>query len=148
MADPTQKKYYLVEGSALPEVFIRVTQARELLDTGRAQTVAEAAAMAGISRSAYYKYRDTVLPFRDLGRGRIVTFQLLLHDVTGALSDVLAVFSRSGANILTINQSIPTGGTAPVTVAADTAGLSISTEALLEKITALDGIIKAAVIAG
>ena len=79
------KKYYLVEGSALPEVFIRVTQARELLDTGRAQTVAEAAAMAGISRSAYYKYRDAVLPFRDLGRGHIVTFQLLLEDVAGML---------------------------------------------------------------
>ena len=110
------KKFYLVEGSALPEVFIRVTQARELLDTGRAQTVAEAAAMAGISRSAYYKYRDAVLPFRDFGRGHIVTFQLLLEDVAGMLSAVLALFSSHGANILTINQSIPTNGVGMVTI--------------------------------
>ncbi len=142
------KKFYLVEGSALPEVFIRVTQARELLDTGRAQTVAEAAAMAGISRSAYYKYRDAVLPFRDLGRGHIVTFQLLLEDVAGMLSAVLALFSSHGANILTINQSIPSNGTAPVTITADTASLNVSTEALLSSISALDGIIKAAVLAG
>ena len=148
MSDLIQKKYYLVESSALPEVFIRVTQARELLDTGRAQTVAEAAAMAGISRSAYYKYKDSVLPFRDLGRGRIVTFQLLLRDVTGTLSTVLAEFSRSGANILTINQSIPSNGTAPVTITADTAGLSITTETLLARVSSLDGILKAAVLAG
>lgn len=142
------KKYYLVEESALPEVFVRVTQARELLDTGRAQTVAEAAAMAGISRSAYYKYRDTVLPFRDLGRGRIVTFQLLLQDMAGMLSAVLALFSAHGANILTINQSIPTSGTAPVTITADTASLDMTTEALLAEVLALDGIIRAAVLAG
>lgn len=148
MADTAHKTYYLVEGSALPEVFIRVTQARELLETGRAQTVAEAAEKAGISRSAYYKYKDSVLPFRDLGRGRIVTFQILLRDVTGALSAVLGLFSSSGANILTINQSIPSGGAAPVTITADTAELEADTEALLARITALDGVIKAAVLAG
>jgi len=148
MSDSSQKKYYLIDGSVLPEVFIRVTEARELLDTGRAQTVAEAASMAGISRSAYYKYRDTVLPFRDLGRGRIVTFQLLLRDVAGTLSGVLSLFSHSGANILTINQSIPSGGTAPVTITADTAALSISTEELLTAVSALDGILKANILAG
>lgn len=148
MTESTHKTYFLVEASALPEVFVRVTQARELLETGRAATVAEAAAMAGISRSAYYKYKDSVLPFRDMGRGRIVTFQLLIRDTMGSLSAVLGQFSASGANILTINQSIPSGGAAPVTITADTANLEEDTEALLARISALEGVIKAAVLAG
>lgn len=142
------KQYYLVESTVLPDVFLRVTEARELLDTGRAHTVAEAAEKAGLSRSAYYKYKDAILPFRDMRQGRIVTFQLLLHDVAGALSAVLSEFSRNGANILTINQSIPTNGTAPVTITADTAGLSCEAEQLLQKIADLEGTIKVTVLAG
>jgi chorismate mutase len=148
MADVDEIKYYLVDGNALPEVFIRVTEAKKLLETGQVQTVAEAAERAGISRSAYYKYRDAVVPFRELGRGRIITFQLLLRDRMGVLSEVLTLFSQTGANILTINQSIPTNGTAPVTITADTANMDRSTEDLLELVTAADGVVKAAVVAG
>ena len=148
MRKTEEKQYYLVESTVLPDVFLRVTRARELLDTGRAHTVAEAAEKAGLSRSAYYKYKDSILPFRDMRQGRIVTFQLLLHDVAGTLSTVLAEFSKNGANILTINQSIPSNGTAPVTIAADTSGLSCEVERLLQKIANLDGTIKVTVLAG
>lgn len=141
-------RYYLVDGDALPEVFIRVTEAKELLDTGAVQTVAEAADRVGISRSAFYKYKNAVTPFQDLGRGRIVTFQIMLRHQMGVLSAVLGLFAGSGANILTINQGIPTNGTAPVTVTADTADLAISSEELLERIEAVEGVIRAAVAAG
>ena len=148
MSEQKKARYYLVDGEALPEVFIRVTEAKELLDTGEVQTVAEAAAKVGISRSAYYKYKDAVMPFQDIGRGRIVTFQIMLRHHLGVLSAVLGMFAGTGANILTINQGIPTSGTAPVTVTADTAGMAVSTEELLEKICALEGVISAAVAAG
>jgi len=148
MTKEKQPKYYLVDGDALPEVFIRVTEARELLDTGKVQTVAEAAAQVGISRSAYYKYKDAVMPFQDLGRGRIVTFQLMLPHHLGVLSAVLGLFAGTGANILTINQGIPTNGTAPVTVTANTADMTISTEELLDRLHAVEGVISAAVAAG
>ena len=148
MSKEKQSKYYIVDGDALPEVFIRVTEAKELLDTGSVQTVAEAAERVGISRSAYYKYKNAVMPFRDLGRGRIITFQLMLRHQMGVLSAVLGLFAGTGANILTINQGIPTSGTAPVTVTADTADMDISTEELLERIDAVDGVIRAAVAAG
>ena len=148
MSEAKQTKYYLVDGAALPEVFIRVTRAKEYLDTGRASTVAEAAELAGISRSAFYKYRDAVMPFRDFGRGRIVTFQLLLRDETGILSEVLGRFSKTGANILTINQSIPANGTAPVTIAADISQIALSAEGLLSQIAMAPGVLRAAVVGG
>ena len=148
MASNGHSRYYLVEGSALPEVFIRVTEAKELLDTGEVQTVADAAARVGISRSAYYKYKDAVMPFQDLRRGRIVTFQIMLRHQMGVLSAVLVLLADTGANILTINQGIPTSGTAPVTVTADAADMSITPEELLEKLETVDGVIHAAVAAG
>lgn len=148
MSDQKKPRYYLVDGDALPEVFIRVTEARELLDSGEVQTVAEAAARVGISRSAYYKYKDAVRPFQDIGRGRIVTFQIMLKHHLGVLSAVLGVFAGTGANILTINQGIPTNGTAPVTITADTADMAVSTEGLLEQLLELEGVISAAVAAG
>ena len=148
MNEQKKPRYYLVDGDALPEVFIRVTEARELLDTGEVQTVAEAAARVGISRSAYYKYKDSVHPFQDIGRGRIVTFQIMLRHHLGVLSEVLGLFAGTGANILTINQGIPTNGTAPVTVTADTADMVITTEALLARLGTLEGVISASVAAG
>lgn len=148
MAEPGDAKYYLVEAAALPKIYIQVTKARELLDTGLAQTVTEATERVGISRSVYYKYRDAVVPFRDMGRGRIVTFQLLLRDHLGVLSSVLSLFSKTGANILTVNQSIPTHGAAPVTITADTADMDVSMEELLALVSGAEGMIKAAVVAG
>jgi chorismate mutase len=148
MSKDGKTRYYLVDGDALPEVFIRVTEARELLDTGEVQTVAEAAERVGISRSAYYKYKNSVMPFESLGRGCISTFQIMLRHQMGVLSAVLGLLADTGANILTINQGIPTNGTAPVTVTADTADMDITTEALLDGINAIEGVIKAAVVAG
>lgn len=148
MEKERRSRYYLVDGDALPEVFIRVTQARELLDTGQVQTVAEAAERVGISRSAYYKYKNAVMPFQALDGGRIVTFQIMLRHRMGVLSAVLGVFAGTGANILTINQGIPTSGTAPVTITADTTDMDISTEDLLGRISAAEGVITAAVAAG
>lgn len=148
MATSGHGQFYLVDGDALPEVFVRVTQARELLDTGRAQTVAEAAERVGISRSAYYKYKNSVMPFQNVAGGRIVTFQIMLRHQMGLLSAVLAVFADTGANILTINQGIPTNGAAPATITADLTALDTSAEALLTRLSAIDGVIKATVVAG
>ena len=145
----TQKpKYYIVEASALPEVFLKVAEAKRLLSTGEATTVNEATRITGISRSAFYKYRDTVLPFQNMMNGRILTFQLLLQDAPGVLSGILAAFASHAANILTINQSIPTNGCAVVTVTAETMGMAEPIEVLLTQLKQTDGVIKAEVLAG
>ena len=141
-------KYYIVEASALPEVFLKVAEAKRLLSTGEASTVNEATKMTDISRSAFYKYRDAVLPFQNMMTGRIITFQLLLHDEPGLLSSILTVFAEAKANIITINSIVPTNGTAVVTISAETMDLTISLEDLLQQLSAKRGVVKAEVLAG
>ena len=130
-------KYYIVEASALPEVFLKVAEAKRLLSTGEATTVNEATQLTGISRSAFYKYRDAVLPFQNMMVGRIITFQLLLH-----------LFAEVNANITTINSIVPTNGCAVVTISAETMDLTVHLEELLRSIRKTNGVIKAEVLAG
>ena len=144
----TSPKYYIVEASALPEVFLKVAEAKRLLSTGEASTVNEATKMTDISRSAFYKYRDAVLPFQNMMTGRIITFQLMLHDEPGLLSSVLNVFADHRANIITINSIVPTNGTAVVTISAETMDLTIQLEELLRQLRQTRGTIKAEVLAG
>ena len=141
-------KYYIVEASALPEVFLKVAEAKRLLQTGEATTVNDATQMTGISRSAFYKYRDAVLPFQNMMTGRIITFQLLLHDTPGILSDLLALFAQNKANIITINSIVPTNGCAVVTISAETMDLTVQLEELLRQLRTAEGVIKAEILAG
>ena len=102
----------------------------------------------GISRSAFYKYKDAVRPFQDMLHGRIVTFQMMLKDEPGILSHMLNLFASSGANILTINQGLPINGCAVVTVNAETSGLQGSLQDLLTKLNSVDGVLRSEVLAG
>ena len=141
-------KYYIVEAKALPEVFLKVAEAKWLLETGEVNTVNEASKATGISRSAFYKYRDAIAPFQNMMAGRILTFQFLLRDVTGLLSSILTIFAQSGANILTINQSIPTNGCASVTISAETGALSCPLEELTRQLGETRGVVRAEAVAG
>lgn len=141
-------KYYIVEASALPEVFIKVAEAKRLISTGQASTVNEATRMTGISRSAFYKYRDVVLPFQNMMAGRVITFQLLLQDQAGLLSAVLNIFAEHKANLSTINSVTPSNGCAIVTITADTMDLTVPLEEMLRLLRAIPGVLKAEVLAG
>ena len=141
-------KYYIVEASALPEVFLKVAEAKRLLSTGEASTVNEATRMTDISRSAFYKYRDAVLPFQNMMTGRVVTLQLLLQDEVGLLSELLDVFADTNVNILTINSIVPTNGTAVVTITADTMEINVYLEEMLHQLRTFPGVVKAELLAG
>lgn len=141
-------KYYLVEASALPEVFVKVTEAKSLLETGEARTVAEAVDRVDLSRSAFYKYKDAIAPFRDLRRDSIMTFHVMLHDKPGMLASVLSIFTESRANILTINQSIPANGVALVTVSVTAENLIVSSDELLANLRSVSGVINVDIMAG
>ena len=144
----TGEKYYLVRSDVLPEVFLRVMEAKEHLETGECSTVAEAAARVGISRSAFYKYRDAISNFRNMRQSEISTFHVTLRDRAGLLSALLTIFAARGANILTINQSIPSNGAALVVISADLSGMDGSSEELLIELRGTQGVIKADILAG
>ena len=141
-------KYYIVEATALPEVFLKVAEAKWLLETGQVATVHEATRATGISRSAFYKYRDAIAPFQNMMAGRILSFQFLLRDERGLLSSILSIFAQFGANILTIHQTVPTGGSASVSVSAETGLMHRSVEELLQEIQKVDGVLDAHILAG
>lgn len=145
---PNNPKYYIIEASALPEVFLKVAEAKRLLSTGEAATVNEATRITGISRSAFYKYRDSVLPFQSLMTGRLITFQFRLHDEPGVLSAILAAFAEFNTNLMTVNSTIPTNGVALVTISAETTNMTVSLEDLLRQFEQIPGVVKAEVMAG
>ena len=119
-----------------------------MMQTGEAETVGAATRQVGISRSAFYKYKDAVQPFTDMKAGHIITFYTMLKDTPGVLSNVLSIFAGSGANILTINQSIPTNGCAAVTISAETSDMEQSLEELVGRISEADGVVKFEILAG
>ena len=141
-------KYYIVAADALPEIFIKVAEAKRMMQTGEADTVGDATRKAGISRSAFYKYKDSVQPFNDMKAEHIITFYGMLKDNTGVLSRVLGIFASSGANILTINQSIPTNGCAAVTISAETSGMEQTLESLIAAVSGVEGVIRFEIMAG
>ena len=135
-------KYYLVERTLLPEVFQRVIEANEAIASGKAATASEAAKIAGLSRSAYYKYKDGVRPFFEA-----TTYHFMLHDQPGVLSSILGLMARSGANLLTVNQSIPMRGMASVTISARTGEMKYSSEELVHRAEAMEGVSKVEILA-
>ena len=110
------KRYYVVKEQAVPEVLLKVVEAKKLLDTGRAHTINEAAGQVGISRSSFYKYKADIFEFHENSQGTTITLTLQIEDEPGLLSDVLKIIADFGANILTIHQSIPINGMASLSL--------------------------------
>lgn len=114
-----KSKYFLVKQKAVPEVLLKVVEAKRLLESERAITVQEATEKVGISRSSFYKYKDDIFPFHDNAKGRTITMMVQLDDEPGLLSLVLRIVADYHANILTIHQSIPVNGIASLTLSVE-----------------------------
>ena len=108
--------YFLVKQKAVPEVLLKVVEAKRLLDSGKAPSVQEATEEVGISRSSFYKYKDDIFPFHDNERGKPITMVIQLDDEPGLLSNVLQAIATFKINILTIHQSIPINGVAAISI--------------------------------
>ena len=135
-----KKKYFVVRERAVPEVLLKVVQAKKLLDSEKVSTVQEAAEQTGISRSSFYKYKDDIFPFKEKTKGHNITFIIQMDDEPGILSVVLQTIARFHGNILTIHQSIPINGVATLTLSVDILPGEGDAEAMVDEIEQRDGI--------
>lgn len=141
-----EEKFYLVRDDILPEAILKTVDAKQLLESGEALTVNEAVERVGMSRSAYYKYKDGVFLFNALPREAIITISATLEHRSGVLSKFLSFVARQGGNVLTINQTIPVQGIAHVSMSIDTSMFNISIADFIKKLAELDGVSKATLV--
>jgi len=132
-------KYYIVEGKVLPEVCKKVIEVKKLLEMDMRLSINAACQKVNLSRSTYYKYKDSVYEFYENKRVKIVTFSMNLQNEPGLLSNVLDIIAESGANILTINQNIPMNGIAIVVISIETIKMSVSVEDLINRLREING---------
>jgi chorismate mutase len=133
-------EYYLVDKKVLPEVFIKVMEVKQRLNTGDSVSVNEAVRKTGLSRSAYYKYKDSVLPFFEATNGKKVTLLITVENFQGILSSILNVIAESRSSILTINQNIPINGLADISISIETASMFGSMDDIMSDITKIAGV--------
>ena len=114
-------KFYVLTEQAVPEVLLKVVEAKKLVETGKEESVQKAVEKVGLSRSSFYKYKDDIFEFHDTTQGTTINLAVSMDDQPGILSDVLKVIAQSGANILTIHQTIPLNGVASLTISVDIA---------------------------
>jgi len=136
----TSGSYFVVKKKAVPEVLIKVLEAKRLLETGRAASVHEAAEQAGISRSSFYKYKDDIFEFHDSAQGTTITLMLQIDDEPGVLSEALKVIAGFHANILTIHQSIPINGVASLSVSVQVLPATGDVSQMLEALEGHPGV--------
>ncbi|QSZ27413.1 ACT domain-containing protein [Aceticella autotrophica] len=135
-------KFYIIREEILSEVLKKTLKVKELIESGEVKTVNDAVKKVGMSRSAFYKYRDYVFPFSKFSKGKIITLSLLLEHSPGVLSAILDIIAALRGNVITINQSMPSMGIAGVSLSIDTQYMEISIETLLNNIESQKGVRK------
>jgi chorismate mutase len=144
--DTSKETFYLVRSDILPESIQKTIEARKMLERGDVETIQQAVEKVGLSRSAYYKYKDAIHPFNAMMKQKIITVSLNLEHRAGVLSKMLSYIAASRGNVLTINQTIPLQGLANVVLTIETAQMDLSATQLSEELKQLDGIKKVVIV--
>lgn len=133
-------QFYLVREDVLTESMRKTIEAKALLESGKIEQINDAVATVGLSRSAYYKYRDSIIPFHSLVKEKIITLFIFLQDRSGALSQVLLTVAELGCNVLTINQTIPLQGKANVTLSVEIESMVVDINELIHRLETIDAV--------
>lgn len=137
-----KETYYIVNKIVLPDVFEKVIEAKKLLLSKKCKTVNEATLKVGISRSAFYKYKDNVSVYVQDNNSTLLTLNILINDDIGNLSSLLTLLSGYGVSILTINQNIPTDDIAPVTISMNIKNITCTKEQLIDSVNNFQGVLR------
>ncbi len=140
METVSDNEFYLVKSVVLPEVFLKVMEVKRLLSSGKSFSVNEAVRVVGISRRAYYKYRDSILPFYETTAGYVVTLTFVIENLPGILAAILSCFAEQHVNVLTINQGIPINGLADLSVSLETREMYGTLSDLMNRLAKITGV--------
>ena len=141
-------KYYVLKGRAVPEVLLKVVEAKHLVESGKEASVAQAVERVGLSRSSFYKYKDEIFEFHDSAEGTTINLTAQMDDEPGRLSEVLKVIAEFGANILTIHQSLPISGLATISLSIKVLPNTDDIAGLMDKLGRLRGMHNVKIVAG
>ncbi len=133
-------EYLIVRADVLPDVFRKVIDVKNLLDSGEVFSVSSAVQRIKISRSAYYKYRDAVRPFAETKRGMMFSILLQIENFSGILPAAMEAISNSGARIINLHQNVAIKGLSTVLVTLDDALMKDTTAELLTRLRRVHGI--------
>ena len=133
-------QYYVLKEKAVPEVLLKVVEAKRLIESGKIASVQEATEKVGISRSSFYKYKDDIFPFHEEAKGKTITFIIQMDDEPGILSNVLRAIAENHGNILTIHQSIPMNGIASLTLSVAISAVEGDAAAMMDNIEHINGV--------
>ena len=139
--------FFVLKEKAVPEVLLKVVEAKRLLDSGKMTSVLDATEAVGISRSSFYKYKDDIFPYHENAKGKTITMVIQLDDEPGVLSLVLKTIADFHANVLTIHQSIPVNGIASLSLSIDVFPATGDVEAMKDSIESVQGIHYAKILA-
>ena len=144
---PDKTNYFVLKEKAVPEVLLKVVEAKRLFESGKVASVQDATEAVGISRSSFYKYKDDIFPFHENEKGKPITLVIQLDDEPGLLSNILRAIDKFRCNILTIHQSVPINGIATLTLSVDVFQAEEQVEELVAAIEQVDGVHYAKIIA-
>ena len=137
---PEKTSYFVLREKAVPEVLLKVVEAKRLIDSGKAASVQDATEIVGISRSSFYKYKDDIFPYHENEKGKTITMVIQMDDEPGILSMVLKTIADFQANVLTIHQSIPVNGIAVLTLSVEVKDNTGNVSKMVEEIEDQEGI--------
>ena len=141
-------KFLLIDSEILPDVYTRVLEAKKMITDGVVKNATEAAKLAGVSRSAFYKYKDSVFDYNERYEGHIFTLHIILEDRAGVMMQFVNALYKLGANILTVYQDIPNGGRASLSVSFRSGSDDLNVSEMVEILKTVDGVVSVAQILG
>ena len=144
---PERTNYFVLKEKAVPEVLLKVVEAKRLFESGKVSSVQEATEVVGISRSSFYKNKDDIVPFHENERGKSITLVIQLDDEPGLLSNILRVIDKFKCNIMTIHQSVPINGIASLTLSIDVFQTEDKVDEMVANIEQVEGVYYAKIIA-
>lgn len=148
VADKSREDFVVVSSDVLPEIILKVLEAKRMKARGDAKNSTEACRAVGISRSAYYKYKDSVFTYAEKLTNKIISMYFVLRDEKGVLSAIISKLYEYNVNILTVNQNIPVDAVASVTVSFRFEGAQMNTSVIQQELSKLSGVVSVKIISG